>query len=216
MTLFPAMQWRALPIAGRRLPSGFIAPCLPTLARAVPDGPRWAARDQARCYRMICRRDGDRVRVFSRWGKEWTDRVPAIVEAMGALPARSATIDGEAVVCDPQGVTDFDALRAALARRQGASGVFLYAFDLIELDGRDLRQDAWETRREALAALLRKSGNGVRLSEHLDGHGALMFRRACAMGLGHCVEAAGCALSIGALAALDQGEESGGARGAAD
>ena len=86
-------------------------------------------------YRMICRRDGDRLRVFSRWGKDWTARVPFIVEALRLLRARSATIDGEPVVCDARGVTDFDALRAAVSRRQGSRDVFLYAFDLIELDG---------------------------------------------------------------------------------
>jgi len=133
---------------------------------------------------MLCRRNnGDRVRIFSRNALDWTDRVPAIVEAMRALPAASATIDGEAVVSDPQGVTNFDALRSALSRRQGRSAVFLYAFDLIELDGRDLRQEPWGARRDALAALLRKAGDGLRLSEHLEGHGALMFRRACAMDL---------------------------------
>jgi bifunctional non-homologous end joining protein LigD len=134
---------------------------------------------------MLCRRDGDRVRIFSRNALDWTGRVPAIVEAMRALPAASATIDGEAVACDPQGVTDFDALRSALARRQGGSGVFLYAFDLIELDGRDLRREPWEVRRETLASLLRgrKRNGGLRLCEHLDGDGAAMFRHACAMGL---------------------------------
>jgi bifunctional non-homologous end joining protein LigD len=167
----------------RLLPSGFIAPCLPTLAREVPYGPQWAHEIKHDGYRFICRRDGDRVRVFSRWGTEWTDRVPVIVEAMRALPVSSATIDGEAVVCDPQGVTDFDALRSALSRRQGGKCVFLYAFDLIELNDRDLRPEPWTARREALAALLRKSGAGLRLSEHLEGHGALMFRRACAIGL---------------------------------
>jgi bifunctional non-homologous end joining protein LigD len=85
---------------------------------------------------------------------------------------------------DPDtGVPDFEALRAQLARRGGSPAAFLYAFDILQLDGRDLRHDAWESRREALAALLHKAGDGLRLSEHLEGHGALMFRRACAMGL---------------------------------
>jgi bifunctional non-homologous end joining protein LigD len=69
-------------------------------------------------YRMICRRDGARLRVFSRRGKDWTARVPFIVEVLRLLRARSATI-----------------VRAAVSRRQGSRGVFLYAFDLIELDG---------------------------------------------------------------------------------
>jgi bifunctional non-homologous end joining protein LigD len=70
------------------------------------------------------------------------------------MPTASATIDGEAVVCDPQDVSDIEALRAALARCRGGSGVFLYAFDLLALNGRDLRPEPWAGRREALARLL--------------------------------------------------------------
>jgi ATP-dependent DNA ligase len=63
------------------LPTGFIEPCLPTPSRTVPIGPGWADG-----YRFIARRDGERVRVFSRHGKDWTDKVPLIVEALLALP----------------------------------------------------------------------------------------------------------------------------------
>jgi bifunctional non-homologous end joining protein LigD len=173
-------------LAARRItPAGFIAPMLATLAKAVPHGPQWAHEIKHDGYRMLCRRDGGRVRIFSRNALDWTDRVLCIVEALRALPVRSATIDGEAVRCDAKGVTDFDALRSALARRQGASGVFLFAFDLIELDGRDLRREPWQVRRETLASLLRgsKRNGGLRLSEHLDGDGAEMYRHACKLGL---------------------------------
>jgi bifunctional non-homologous end joining protein LigD len=165
-------------------PAGFIEPCLPTLARAVPDGPRWAYEIKHDGYRFIVRREGDRVRVFSRNARDWTDKVPAIVEAMLALPVASVTLDGEAVVVDERGVSDFDRLRSVLARRDGSREVFLYAFDLLELDGRDLRREPWTVRRETLASLLRKAGDGIRLSEHLDGvDGATTFAHACAMGL---------------------------------
>lgn len=70
---------------------------------------------------------------------------------------------------------------APLARR--SANVFLYAFDLLELDGRDLRRSPWDERRQALIALLHKTGDGIQLSEHLDRDGATMFRAACAMGL---------------------------------
>src|SRR5262245_25717524 len=99
----------------RPLPAGFVAPCLCTRADSVPAGPQWAHEIKHDGYRFIVRRDGDRVRVFSRRGLDWTDRVPTIVEAMHALRARSAVIDGEAVVARDDGVTDFDALRSALA-----------------------------------------------------------------------------------------------------
>jgi bifunctional non-homologous end joining protein LigD len=164
-------------------PVGFVEPCLPTLGRAVPDGPNWVHEITHDGYRFICRRDGDRVRVISRHGIDWTDRVPSIVDALRLLQLKSTTIDGEGVICDDRGVTDFDALRFALAHST-APEVFLYAFDVLELDGRDFRREPWEARREALANLLRKAGDGIRLSEHIEGaDGAAVFRHACAMGL---------------------------------
>jgi bifunctional non-homologous end joining protein LigD len=87
-------------------------------------------------------------------------------------------------VCDDHGLSDFDRLRSALARRGGSRETLLYGFDLLELDGHDLRREPWTVRRETLASLLRKPGDGIRLSEHLDGtDGATVFRHACAMGL---------------------------------
>jgi bifunctional non-homologous end joining protein LigD len=170
-------------LAPVRHPVGFIEPCLPTLARTVPSGPQWAYEIKHDGFRFICRRDGDRVRVFSRRGNDFTDRAPRIVDTLARLPACSVTLDGEGVACDPDGVTDFDLLRAALGR-PAKREVFLYAFDLLELDGRDLRREPWSDRRWKLARLLRGAGHGVQLSDHLDGaDGAAMFRHACAMGL---------------------------------
>jgi bifunctional non-homologous end joining protein LigD len=118
------------------------------------------------------------VRVFSRNARDWSDRVPLIVEAMRALPVASATIDGEGVVVDDRGVTDFERLRAALAERGGSRAAFLYVFDLLELDGEDLRPHPWEIRRATLTAVLRKAHPGIRLSEHLNGDGETIFRHA--------------------------------------
>jgi len=87
----------------------------------VPDGPRWAFEVKHDGYRFIARRDGDRVRVFSRNARDWTDRVPLIVEAMLALPVTPATIDGEGVVVDERGVTDFERLISLLSRRLRSS-----------------------------------------------------------------------------------------------
>jgi bifunctional non-homologous end joining protein LigD len=162
--------------------TGFIEPCLPTLGRTVPDGPLWAYEIKHDGYRFICRRDGDRVRVFSRHGRDWTYRVPSIAEALVALPVSSVTLDGEGVVVDERGVSDFDRLRSALARR-GSREAFLYAFDLLELGGEDLRPHPWETRRATVAGLLGKASPGIRISENLDGDGETIFRHACALGV---------------------------------
>jgi bifunctional non-homologous end joining protein LigD len=167
----------------------FIEPCLPTISRTVPTGAGWAYEIKHDGFCFISRRDGERVRVFSRRGHDWTDRVPRIVDALAALHVTSITIDGEGVVCGPDGVADFDRLRAA-AGRKGSRDAFLYAFDLLELDGHDLRREPWEARRDALASLARNAGHdsnlhqGIRLSEHLDGaDGDIVFRHACKLGL---------------------------------
>jgi bifunctional non-homologous end joining protein LigD len=126
------------------LPSGFIEPCLPTPSRTVPIGLQWAFEVKHDGFRFIARREGERVRVFSRHGKDWTAKVPLIVEALLALPIESATLDGEGVVVDDRGVTDFERLRTALAGRGGSRSIFLYGFDLLHLDGDDLRRHPWE------------------------------------------------------------------------
>ena len=166
-----------------RHPPGFIEPCLPTPANSVPSGPQWVYEIKHDGYRFICRREGNRMRVFSRRGYDWTDRVPAIAKALAALRVKSVTLDGEGVVCGPDGVSDFDRLRTAVGR-MGSRDAFLYAFDLLELDGRDLRREPWSDRRWKLGSLLRGAGHGIQLSDHLDGaDGEAIFRHACAMGL---------------------------------
>jgi bifunctional non-homologous end joining protein LigD len=162
---------------------GFIEPCLPMMSRTVPTGAGWAYEIKHDGFRFICWRAGDRVRVFSRQGNDWTDRVSLIAQALQALRVKSVIINGEGVVCRPNGISDFDLLRAAVSCK-GSRAAFLYAFDLLELVGSDLRRESWETRRATLASLLRKSGQGIRLSGHLDAaDGDLVFRHACAMGL---------------------------------
>jgi bifunctional non-homologous end joining protein LigD len=164
-------------------PPGFIEPCLPTLGHAVPSGPQWVHEIQHDGYRFICCRERNRIRVFSRRGHDYTDRVPQIVDTFARLPATSVTLDGEGVACDPDGVTNFELLRAALGR-PAEGEVFLYAFDLLELDGRDMRREPWESRRWKLTRLLRGAGHGVQLSDHIEGNdGEAAFRLVCAMGL---------------------------------
>jgi bifunctional non-homologous end joining protein LigD len=159
------MLWRSTPTARR--PAGFIEPCLPTLGHTVPSGPQWVHEIKHDGYRFICRFERGRVRVFSRGGADYTDRVPRIVDTLARLPATSGTLDGEGVACDANGVTDFELLRAALGR-PAKREVFLYAFDLLELDRSDLRREPWSDRRWKLARLLRGAGHGVQLSDHVE------------------------------------------------
>jgi bifunctional non-homologous end joining protein LigD len=127
----------------------------------------------------MARRDPVGIRLLTRNGHDWAPRYPLIVEAVNALKVRSCLIDGEAVACDKHGVAVFERLRY----RRDDRSVFLFAFDLLELDGQNLRREPLETRKATLASLLRGSLPGLRLNEHLTQPGDLVFRHACKMGL---------------------------------
>jgi ATP-dependent DNA ligase len=90
------------------VPTGFIPPCLPTTAANPPSGPLWLHEIKHDGFRVIARKDGDRLRLYSRPGNDLTDRFARIVEAMARLRARSCIIDGEAVACDDGGMPSFD------------------------------------------------------------------------------------------------------------
>jgi bifunctional non-homologous end joining protein LigD len=117
------------------------------------------------------------VRLYTRPGNDMTRRFPLIVDALARL--RSCIIDGEAVACDENGVASFDLVR----HHRANDSVFLYAFDLIELNGDDLRRDPLEVRKATLASVLAKAGPGIRFNEHIDGDGPTVFAHACKMGL---------------------------------
>ena len=108
-------------------------------------------------------RDSVGIRLITRRGNDWSDRFPLVVEAVNHLKVRSCLIDGEIVCCDERGLARFDVLR----RRRNEVNAFLFAFDLLELDGTDLRREPIEVRKATLASILRKSRHGVRLNEHL-------------------------------------------------
>jgi bifunctional non-homologous end joining protein LigD len=157
----------------RRRPSGFIEPCQPSKVARPPSGPLWVHEIKHDRYRMMVRRDGVRVRCFTRNGHDWADRFPAVVDAASRIKATSLLIDGEAVIARDDGLPDFHALRS---RRRGHEAV-LFAFDLIEHDGADLRDLPLIERKRRLAKLLgRAKRRAIRLSEHLTGDGPTMFR----------------------------------------
>jgi bifunctional non-homologous end joining protein LigD len=165
--------------AAMPLPPGFVPPCLPTKAPQPPTGDTWIHEIKHDGFRVIARKDGERVRLYSRPGNDLTYRFPLIVEALARLRSRSCIIDGEAVCCDEDGMPNFDRIRY---RRYDAS-VFLYAFDLIELSGDDLRREPLEVRKATLKSVLAKAGPGLRLNEHIEADGPTVFAHACKMGL---------------------------------
>jgi bifunctional non-homologous end joining protein LigD len=161
------------------LPSGFVPPCLPTKAPHPPTGEAWLHEIKHDGFRVIARKDGTRVRLYSRPGNDLTQRFPLIVEALVGLHSHSCILDGEAVACDDKGMPCFDRLR----RRRHDEAVFLYAFDLIEFNGDDLRREPLEVRKATLASVLAKAAPGLRLNEHIEADGPTVFAHACKMGL---------------------------------
>jgi bifunctional non-homologous end joining protein LigD len=155
-----------------------IRPCLPMVAAAPPVDPDWIHEIKHNGFRLIARRDGKRVRLLTRNGYNWANRFPLIVEAVRALRAASCLIDGEAIICDGDGLADFERLRS---RRHDDEAV-LCAFDLIELDGRDLRREPIEERKAALAKLLRRCGPGLVLNVVFEQPGDVVFKHARALG----------------------------------
>src|ERR1041385_3780205 len=156
-----------------------ILPCLPTTAAQPPSGPGWIHEIKHDGYRMMLRRDAAGIRLITRGGYNWSERYPLIASAANALKAKSFLIDGEAVACDEAGLAEFQRLR----RRTDDRSVFLYAFDLLELNGTDLRREPIERRKAALSKLLRLPLAGIQYCDHLDfDDGELVFAHACALG----------------------------------
>ena len=126
--------------------SGYVPPCIPTRAYKVPAGSDWVHEIKHDGYRLQVRREGEAVHLFTRRGYDWSGRYPAIAVTAMLLRAKSFTLDGEAVrVRGLDGVAAFDALH----RRGTVSEAMLYAFDLLELNGEDLRRQPLSDRKQA-------------------------------------------------------------------
>jgi bifunctional non-homologous end joining protein LigD len=188
---------------------GIIEPCLPSPAKMPPSGPGWLHEIKHDGFRIMARRDGAGVRLFTRHGHDFTARFPLAAGALAALPGRSFLIDGEAIVCDDKGLAVFELIRRA---RNGGAAV-LCAFDLIELDGTDLRRTPIEHRKQKLARLVRTPRPGIVLNEHLRWRGRHRVQiRLQARLRGHCVKAARLVLPIWPRQSLAESEEPKGAR----
>jgi bifunctional non-homologous end joining protein LigD len=157
---------------------GFVDPCAPIRAARPPVGLGWVHEIKHDGYRLIVRRDGKVVQLFTRRGHDWTERYPGIAGTTAKLRARSFTLDGEAAVSGADGVAVFEALH----RRRAAPDAILHAFDLLELNGKDLRPLPLAERKAMLARLLAGSTAGIVLNEHTDEDVAIVFQHACRFG----------------------------------
>jgi bifunctional non-homologous end joining protein LigD len=119
------------------MPSHRYEPCLPIVATEVPTGAQWLHELKHNGFRLIVHRDGDSVRLFTRRGFDWSRRFPRVIDQARRLKPRMFVIDAEAVFCGDDGVPDFD----SLISRHVDADVFAYGFDLLALDGDDLRSE---------------------------------------------------------------------------
>lgn len=161
----------------------FITPMLATLAPSAPAGERWLHEIKFDGYRLQARIDSGKISLLTRSGLDWTDRFgKQVTEAISGLPLDQAIIDGEVVVETKSGASDFPTLQFDLSEGRSDRFVF-YAFDLMFLDGYDLRALPLRSRKTLLETLLKEAGQALRYSTHFDAGGALVLRHACRLSL---------------------------------
>ncbi|MDW6020645.1 hypothetical protein SAZ10_02590 [Mesorhizobium sp. BAC0120] len=160
----------------------FIEPQLATLVETPPTGPDWLHEIKYDGYRTELIIEQGRARAFTRRGADWSRKYQPIIEAAAELAVESAIVDGEVVTFEDDGRTSIEAFRNAMS---SAPGRLVYvAFDLLHLDGKDLRKLPCRGRRERLEGLLAgRSGGPIQFSEHIVGNGARYYDHACELGL---------------------------------
>jgi bifunctional non-homologous end joining protein LigD len=149
----------------------------------VPEGPKWLHELKYDGYRIIARKSGADITLFSRSGLDWTVRFPAIAKAVEKLPCKSAMIDGEIAFVLPSGVTSFKELQEHIDTPHPSFRFFL--FDLLNLEGNDWRKKLLIERKARLARLLKekKLPDWLVYSDHVEGSGPEFYAQACAAGL---------------------------------
>jgi bifunctional non-homologous end joining protein LigD len=161
----------------------FVAPQLATLKPQAPTGSGWLHEIKFDGYRLQARREGGKVTLKTRSGLDWTERFgKSVPAALAALPASDFIIDGELVVEGAGGASDFSALQEDLSAERSDRFVF-YTFDLLYLDGKDLRSAALVDRKAALEKLLSRAPPSLRYSEHFEEDGDMVLRHACRLSL---------------------------------
>jgi len=150
----------------------FVPPLLPTLVEKPPEGDDWIHEVKFDGYRSQIVIDEDGTRIFTRRGLDWTAKYRDLAEAAKALDVESAIIDGEIIVLNEAGLSDFSELRKAITRRQ--HDLYFVAFDLLHLNGHDLRDMPLEDRREILAGMIEPGGR-IQFSEALPGEAKAIY-----------------------------------------
>src|SRR5437588_6438030 len=160
---------------------GFIPPQLATLVTQAPEGPGYLHEISLEGYRMLGRVDSGEVQLLTRTGLDWTSKYPAIAEALSELPVTTAYLDGELCGVLSDGRTAFNLVQNAADRSSGSLVFFL--FDLLFLDGEDLRSLPLIERKDRLKALLADAPSRLQYTDHQIGRGPAFHRLTCENGL---------------------------------
>ncbi len=163
----------------KELQPEFVTPQLALQAISPPAGEGWLHELKLDGYRMQARKDGSGVQMLTRKGLDWTDRVRSVANEVAKLAVDKVTLDGEVVVLAENGTTNFADLQASF--QDGAKNLLTYfCFDLLHVDGRNMRELPLRQRKEMLSNVLDGvNGDHLRMSEHLETNGAELFRKAC-------------------------------------
>jgi bifunctional non-homologous end joining protein LigD len=174
------MLWRLRSSRGRPInaSAAFIHPCQPIVAKEPPTGPGWVHELKHDGYRLqIHVRDGG-VKLYTMNGADWSKRYPRIVEAAARIKG-SGVMDAEVVCLDDKGIPNFDTLHSRTADHHAVA----CAFDLLMVNGDDMRRQPLRVRKLGLGKLLLRSRDGIQYVEHAEGHGDRVYEAVCKLGL---------------------------------
>jgi bifunctional non-homologous end joining protein LigD len=177
-------QIKNLPGARKAAMPEFISPQLATLVDTPPSGDEWFHELKFDGYRLLCHLERGRIRFWTRNQKDWTEKFPAVGQAVKKLPLKSAILDGEIVALDAQGRASFQKLQQSINKNAG-TGLIFHVFDLIYIDGFLLTRTPLRERKSVLAELIQPVGERsvLRYSDHIEGNGARFFKEACKHGI---------------------------------
>jgi bifunctional non-homologous end joining protein LigD len=159
-----------------------LEPQLCTLVEQPPSGADWLHEIKYDGWRLLARKQGDDVRLYTRGGIEWSERLPRLVEAIRGLGASSAWLDGEIVHLDDAGFPDFEQLQRDMRARAERRLVY-HVFDLLWLDGEDLMRKRLLDRKARLRDPISGAASQIRFTDHIVGNGADVFTQADALEL---------------------------------
>lgn len=178
----PTLELAKVKGAVKRAMPDFVAPELATLVKAAPTGESWVHEMKLDGYRMLCRIKDGEAKMISRNAKDWTGNFVSVERCAARLPIDSAWFDGEVVVMEADGRTSFQALQNALTTDHSAK-LHYFIFDLLYLDGYDLRGATLLERKRLLEALLTSAPATLKFSAHIEGSGEEFYKQACRLRL---------------------------------